>query len=122
MTTHWQNIWSFKTRQFSVAYDVSEDDNLDLSWDDDGSVRDGLESGKYVAFQARVSVSNEYGDIIGADYLDECIYDTPQAFMDHRGINRHEGCGSHFSDMVREAIAEARKRLCRPRPYIRCRD
>jgi hypothetical protein len=115
--THWENIWSFSTAQFRVDYDVAEDTDLDLSCDEDGSVRAGLESGKYVAFRARIAVIDNDGDIIGADYLGGCIYESAEAFIDHRANGRH---GSYFYDMVRSAIREARKNLCAPRPYIRC--
>jgi hypothetical protein len=132
--THWENIWSFNTAQFRVDFDVAEDCDLDLSWDDDGSTREGLESGKYVAFQARVAVLDNDGDIIGTDYLGNCIYESAQEFCtshrDPNPLNRnctimraaHGNCVicHYFPDMVRIAIKEARKNLCTPRPYIRC--
>jgi hypothetical protein len=122
--THWETIWSFKTEHFRVDYDVAPDDDLDLSWDDDGATRDGLESGKYVAFVARVVV---YCDDIelGADYLGGCIYESAKQFISHRDrdpMNRNcsimrAACGDnavichYFPGMVRCAIAEARKAL-----------
>jgi hypothetical protein len=115
----YDNIWSFKTKNFRVDYDVTDDADLDLSWDDDGSAREGLESGKYVAFVARVSVHYK-GQKLSVDYLGGCIYESPEAFMNHRGINRHEHCGSYFSDMVHSVVVQARKSMCEPRPYIRC--
>jgi hypothetical protein len=112
--THWENIWSCETPQFRVAYDVAPDDDLDLSWDDDGSTREGLESGKYVAFIARVQVTHkDTGAELGADYLGGCIYESPEAFIDHRGIKAHPGVGSYFSDMVRSAVAQARVNLAK---------
>jgi hypothetical protein len=114
----WENIWSFRTKNFRVDYDVTDEDDLDLSWDEDGCVRQGLQSGKYVAFQARVAVYWK-GHEIGADYLGGCIYENVEQFMDHRGIKRQPNCGSYFTDMIRTAIKEARREMCKPRPVMR---
>lgn len=108
-------IWQFKTAQFAVTFEALPEYDLDLSWDDDGSIREGLESGLYVAFVAKVAVHYQ-GREVAADYLGGCIYESPEAFMDHKGIAK--GCGSYFSDMVRHAIAEARKVLSNP-PRLR---
>jgi len=113
----WENIWQFHTANFRIDYDVTEEDDLDLSWDEDGSARAGLESGKYVAFQARVAVWYD-GDIIGSDYLGGCIYEKPEDFIDHRGSKKQYG--SYFSDMVSSAIKEARNYMCKSRPKMRC--
>lgn len=43
-------------------------------------------------------------------YLGNSIYEKPAEFRDHFGMNAN-GHGSYFSDMVREAVAEARKNL-----------
>lgn len=107
---HWENIWSFKTAQFRVDFDVTDEDDLDLSWDDDGSTREGLESGEYVAFVARVQVTYA-GRVVGSDYLGNCIYESPQQFR--------KQMDGYFPDMVRVAVAEARKDLCASRPYLR---
>jgi hypothetical protein len=109
-----ETVWSFETRNFRVAYTIAPEHDLDLSWDDDGSVRAALETCKYVAFSARVCVVHKpTGVIVGEDYLGNCIYGAPKAFIDHRGLRFRErfgvSCGSYFSDMVREAISNARK-------------
>ena len=49
------------------------------------------------------------GNEIAADYLGNCVYNSAQEFIDHRGNKT----GSYFSDMVRSAIAEARKNVAR---------
>lgn len=113
-------IRQFQTKNFSVIVDALPEEDLDLSFDDDGSVAEGLESGKFIAFVARARVFF-HGEEIGTDYLGGCIYESLEAFMDHRECGRAnrkweaEGqsgrCGSYFSDMIHEAIAEARKHL-----------
>lgn len=120
---HWENIWSFKTAQFRVDFDVTEDDDLDLSWDDDGSTRASLESGNCVAFVARVAVYHN-GRLVSGDMLGGCIYKNVQEFVTaHRDpdpMNRN--CSymrsvrgecvvicHYFPDMVRTAIANARE-------------
>ena len=122
----WENVWSFETANLRVAYDVAPEDDLDLSWDDDGSTREGLESGKYVAFVARVRVSHKAtGAELGVDYLRSCIYESAEAFISHRDPDpMHRNCsimraarganvciGHYFPDMVSSAIHEARKQL-----------
>lgn len=104
-----ETIWTFKTDRFAVCFEVMPEDDLDLSWDDDGSVREGLESGHYVAFVARMAVYLD-GREVAADYLGGCIYQNPEQFRDHIGC-KAKGYGSYFSDMVREAIRQARRRL-----------
>lgn len=117
----------FRTKHFRVVADAIEDCDIDLSWDDDGSIRKGLESGKYIAFCARVRVFYK-GSEVGSDYLGGCIYESFEDFMDHRECGKQnrqwaaegkEGrCGSYFKDMISQAISEARATL-NDRPYIR---
>jgi hypothetical protein len=95
----YETIWSFDTARCNVICDVAPDYDLDLSWDDDGSTAAGLESGKYVAFVARVRVLID-GVEAGCDYLGGCIYESARQFIDPR---------DYFGDMVREAIRQARK-------------
>jgi hypothetical protein len=112
-------IREFKTKNFTVRMTAEEDNDIDLSWDEDGSVLAGLESGKFIAFCAACKVYFR-GNEVASDYLGQCIYESPRAFMDHIGIRRYSPnpgkipagqCGSYFSDMVRSAIAEARKAI-----------
>jgi hypothetical protein len=109
-------VWVFKTARFRVALEVFPDDDLDLSWDDDGSIREGLENGHYVAFVAKVAVYLD-GHEIGSDYLGGCVYESVEQFRDHVGC-KAKGYGSYFSDMVREAIKDARLTLA-DRPTLR---
>lgn len=113
-------IRTFKTRNFKVIVDAIEEDDLDLSFDEDDSVRKGLESGKFVAFVARVRVLL-HGSEVGTDYLGGCIYESLDAFQDHRVVGKQNAdyeargesgrSGSYFHDMIRTAIAEAREHV-----------
>jgi hypothetical protein len=110
----------FRTENFLVRAIAEDEPDVDLSWDDTGETRKGLESGKYVVFCAHVQVIHiPTGEILGDDYLGNCIYTSFADFMDHRACGRQNRklkkqkkggqCGSYFSQMIGEAIAEARK-------------
>ncbi len=104
-------IRTLKTRNFTVRVDAVEDQDLDLSWDETGETARKLETGDLCAFGVVVRVYFK-GHEIGEDSLWGCIYELPRAFMDHLGIKRnHPGCGSYFTDMIRQAIKEARRTL-----------
>ena len=120
---------TFRTKHFTVTAEALEEHDLDLSCDDDGSVREGLENGQFIAFTAHVYVTLN-GRIIGEDYLGDCIYRDFEDFMNHKECGKQnrewaaqgkEGrCGSYFSDMIHEAISEARKTLKSERAiYVR---
>lgn len=125
-------IWAFDTARFSVRFYAEEERDLDLSWDEDGTTREGLESGEFVAFVACVEVKLD-GRTIAEDYLGQCIYRSAQEFCEgHRDrdpMNRN--CSlmraahgenvsicHYFPSMVATAIAEARKTLA-ARPDLR---
>ena len=108
-----ETIREFKTRNFTVRAVAVEDFDLDLSFDATGETLRELERGNLVSFGVVVTVFFN-GAEIGQDSLWNCIYKTPSDFMDHRGLrakSRADGCnyGSYFSDMVHNAINEARK-------------
>jgi len=112
-------IREFKTRNFRVIIDAIPEYFPDLSWDETGEVSEKINAGEYWVFCARARViHNELGEI-ASDYLGECIYDSPDAFQDHRECaaytrklreqGSHAICGSYFADMVRTVCTEARK-------------
>lgn len=111
---------TFKTKNFTVIIDALEEDSPDFSFDDTGEVLEKVDSGEYICFCARVRVLLHDREI-GTDYLGNCIYSSLNEFMDHRECGKQnraselEGkdgrCGSYFSDMISEAIHEARKTL-----------
>jgi hypothetical protein len=113
-------IREFKTKNFKVVVDAEEDYDLDLSFDEDGSVRKDLERGKLISFSARVQVFFK-GNEVATDYLGGCIYKSIEEFQDHREVGKQNAeyerkgesgrCGSYFRDMIRTACEEARKTI-----------
>jgi hypothetical protein len=84
------NIRKFQTQNFSVSVDAEYDWDTDLSFDDSGEVQRKLESGDLISFQVAVTVThNETGLELGADYLCGCIYESIEAFQDHREAAKH---------------------------------
>lgn len=133
-----ERVWEFKTARFTVALEIAHDDSYRYDGEDaDGSTQFDLDTGELVAFDSRVVVELD-GQEIGADHLGGSVYragDESAFWTDHRDpdpMNRNcsimraargENCVicHYFPDMVRVAIAEARKTLAtRPAlPYMR---
>jgi len=104
-------IREFKTKNFHVVVDAVEEFDLDLSWDDDGSTREGLENGTLIAFCARARVFLR-GKEIASDYLGGCIYKSLEDFADHKE------CGKQNRETIRR---EGRFQIYRKaRPYPSC--
>ena len=103
----WDKVWTFKTQRFEVGLEFGPENDLYISWDDDGATRAGLANGTLMAFVARVYVKLD-GATVGEDYLGNCVYATERDFMQ----------GGYFRDMVRCAIAGARRHLA-SRPQLR---
>src|ERR1700732_211254 len=76
-------IREFKTENFHLIIDAVEEQDLDLSWDDTGSTRQGLEDGSLVCFCARARVFLR-GLEVSSDYLGQCIYKSLDDFQDHK--------------------------------------
>ena len=88
------------------------DDYLDLSWDDDGSITRGLDSGLYQAFVAKMLVSYTcphcgQSTVIGTDYLGGCIYESLDDFA--RGFSHKKELTCYARDMAYQAINDARR-------------
>lgn len=105
-----ENIYTFKTRNFTIRVDAMEETDPDFSFDDTGETQEMIERGDWLCFAVRASVSFR-GSVIGEDYLWNCIYKNIRDLRDHFRIGKHSGCGSYFTDMIRESIREARKTL-----------
>ncbi len=104
-------IREFKTQNFHVVVDAVEEFDLDLSWDENGSTREGLENGSLIAFCARARVFFR-GLEIASDYLGGCIYKSLADFEDHRE------CGKQNRATIRR---EGRFQVYRKaRPYQNC--
>jgi len=112
----WQTLWTFETAQFRIEWRVTPDHDVDLSFDETGETAANLESGLWVSFGSEVRVVHKATGIeLGSDSLWGSIYERPSEFRDHIGMNAR-GHGSYFSDMVRQAVSEARanlSKLCR---------
>lgn len=104
-----ETLWTFRTKNFTVAWEISPCFDLDLSWDDTGETAENLDSGLWTAFDSKMTVYYR-GAEIAADYLGQSIYENPSDFRDHIGMNA-KGHGSYFSDMVREACKQAREAM-----------
>ena len=121
-----ERIWSFDTARFSVVLECEDERDPDTSWADDETLAN-LESGCWVnaCFAVRVFMD---GVEVASSYLGNSIYAEVADFrrehityaVDVRAAReRGVSMGSYFPEMVREAIAEARKTLCNA-PRMRC--
>jgi hypothetical protein len=78
-------IREFKTKNFRVLVDAIEDWDVDLSFDETGETERRLENGTLISFAARARVFfRPTGQELGRDYLGGCIYESLDAFQDHR--------------------------------------
>ena len=121
MNTYEETIRTFKTKQFAVTVSAEPHWPDDLSWDENGEVANALNDGSLVCFTAVCRVRHKTLGEVGSDYLGDCIYESADDFQDHRDCAaqtrelKKEGSsavvGSHFSDMIVLAIAEARKNI-----------
>jgi len=109
-------LWTFATASFLVTADTVPDSDVDTSYDETGETDEKLASGEWEAFGTVVKVETHDGVELGTASLWGSIYADPREFRDHLGIaekGRADGCnyGSYFSDLVREAVGEARTTL-----------
>lgn len=106
------HIWRFNTARFSVILDCDWEESPDFSFDETGEVAEKCRNGTWdcVCFRVRVLLD---GEEISSDYLGNSIHADVRDFArEHLGC-RPKGYGSYFSDMVREAIGEARAEIRR---------
>lgn len=124
-----QTLWTFRTRNFRVTLECDYDnDSHDRSWADEETLSN-LNDGTWASYLFKVAVYDASGAEIGADYLGDSIYADPLEFIDHRECGRanreHAAagragrCGSYFTDMVHEAIRQARLTYNAPRVQLR---
>lgn len=117
-----ETLWEFSLGRVTVRAEIMPDEDLDLSWDETGETQANLESDLWQAFAVKVAVVLD-GAEIAADYLGGCIYADPSDFVTgHRNPDpMARNCSEmraargdvvivhYFPDMVRNAIAEARR-------------
>lgn len=104
-----ENIYKFKTRNFTISVDAIEEIDPDFSFDESGEAAEMINRGDFLCFSVRVSLSFRDLDI-AEDYLGNCIHENFRGFRDNIGSKRG-GYGSYFSDMVRQVIREGRERM-----------
>lgn len=100
-------MYRFETANLIVRATIEPDSDVDTSFDETGETKAKLASGEYEAFGTVVTVSTTSGIKLAESSLWGSIYAVPSDFFtEHRGNPGH-----YFPDMVREAVAEARKAL-----------
>lgn len=104
-------IREFTTQHFHVVVDALEDFDIDLSWDDTGDTRRGLENGSLIAFCVRARVFLR-GLEVASDYLGGCVYKSLEDFEDHRECGR-----ANRARLKREGRFQIYRKA---RPYVSC--
>lgn len=116
-------MYRFEIGSITVRATIEPDYDVDLSWDETGETAEKLESGEWGAFGTIVTVERN-GHVIGEYSLWGSIYADPTEFFTaHRDPDpanrncsvsgRPDGTAicHYFPDMVRSAIADARRTL-----------
>jgi hypothetical protein len=102
----YETIYTEDTQGFHIMFSVAHEDSHPRDMFDD-SVTDieelcrKIDNGVYSWFVARVE-AYKHGILLGTDYLGGCLYDSPMQFVKE---------DSYYSDMVDNAISEAKKNL-----------
>lgn len=114
-------LWQFKTKHFKVQWLIRKDP-LDTQYMEPGLAREcarNVKSGHWQCFESEIRVTCRLTQqVLGAAYLGNSIYENPADFRDHLGMNQR-GHGSYFSEMVREAVAEARENFSTLQAQVR---
>lgn len=105
----YETIWKFETARFVIMCDVApEDMDPADSFQFDADI-EAVRNGEVEWFCVRVQVCTKDGTQLGADYLGGCAYKSASDFVtDHRGTG-----GDYFTDMIREAVRQARANMGR---------
>lgn len=125
MTTQWETVWAFHTRNFTIKLQITPcliDPSDCFENEDDIKA---IHEENVLWFDARVSVEKNNHEI-GSDCLGGCAYESVSDFYEsHRDANpMNRNCSlmraakgsnvaicDYFPDMVRQAIADARHTL-----------
>lgn len=119
-------LWTHETARFLIAFHAEpEDTDPADSFEREDDI-EAVRNGSVEWFQAVVEVYGPEGELLGADSLGGCAYNSIREFYEsHRDadpLNRNSSimraargdnvCICHyFPDMVRNAISEARKHI-----------
>jgi hypothetical protein len=105
-----KKMWEFKTKNFVVTWHI-EKEPVDTNYMEPSLAHEcetKVRSGEWKCFTSRIQVVHRVtGEVLGEDWLGNSIYASPAEFRDHIGMNGG-GYGSYFSQMVREALQQAR--------------
>lgn len=99
--TYWELIDTQEGEDFTIRTYVAPEDSLYELEFDDGEIIEGIRNGTYTWFQVKVSAWKA-GVELGTAYLGGCCYESTKDFIQE---------GDYWSDMVEEAIAEAKKTI-----------
>lgn len=113
-------MWTFKTKNFKVEWIIDPDELDTRHFDSDlaKACKQKVRSGEWKCFMSEIRVSTRYKNIhLASEYLGQSIYAKPEEFRDHFGMNI-KGHGSYFSQMVRDAIHNARKEFSKVQQAI----
>ncbi len=100
---HWDTIWSFQTERFRIMCDVTPEDTDPADCFDNDDDVEMVRSGAVDWFVARLRVTLDGAEIATA-YLGACAYACAADFA-------RKDRNGYFRDMVRSAIADARRAL-----------
>lgn len=107
-----RRMWKFATRNFRIEW-LIEREPVDTSYMDPAlaqECRTKVRSGEWKCFSSCIRVVHKRtGEVLAEEWLGNSIYANPAEFRDHIGSNGQ--WGSYFTNMVRRAVADARKQF-----------
>jgi hypothetical protein len=126
--SHFETVWSFRTRNFIVTFDVAPEDTDPADHFEFPEDIEAVRNGEVEWFCARVTVrfldaDVSEGSIVGADHLGGCAYASVNEFREShfrlptnsRNTLAVKATGTvicdYFPSMVREAVANARRHV-----------
>ena len=112
---NYETAWEFNTARFRIALEIEPEDMDPADSFEFQEDIEAVRNGQVEWFPARVSVYLD-DTRIAWDSLGGCAYKTVRDFYTS---HRQHKEGDYFTDMVREAIRQARETLCNT-PKLRC--
>jgi hypothetical protein len=102
--THWKHIHTEIREGFEIRFHITPEDLNPKGHFDDSDlddVLDGIESGRYEWFLARVT-AHRVGIELAVDYLGGCLYSSPLEFIKN---------DDYWQDMCETVIKEAKLKI-----------